>query len=1111
MPAGQYRDLLKSLGFESFLWAQFLGAFNDNVYKIVVAMLAVDMASQAGGGTGYLSLTGVVFILPFLLFSGYAGHMADVFSKRTVLVATKVFEILAMGLGVFASLSGRIELMLSILGLMALHSTFFSPAKYGILPEMLPDRDLSRANGLLEMSTFLAIILGTSIGSFMFAAWKDHLGVISLLLVAIAIAGTLASWGIPRVPPSNVLKAFRLNPWAEIGSGISRLYQERSLWFTVMGIAYFWFLGALLQMDIILFGKAVMGLDDFRVGILGTFLAIGIGVGSLAAGRLSGDKVEPGLVPLGSIAMGGFSILLASSAASYPRTAIALTLLGFSGGLFIVPLNALLQQRSGRDEKGRLIATANVFMAGGILLASAVLWALRDLLQIQPDRIILILGLFTLLATLYILSILPDFLIRFSLWMFTHTLYRIRIEGQEHVPFRGPAVLACNHLSSVDELLVGACVQRFIRFLVPRASYETRGLQWLFRLMKAIPVTCRTSEGVNETLGRAREELRQGHVVCIFANGAASQSGNLLDFETVFDRLVEGLGVPVIPVRLDRVRRGRDHNREGRFSLGWFTLLSSPITVSFGRPLPATASPQAVRQAIFGFEGKAVAPLLVASRPFSRPALEGSEMPSDRPLDQESSIVLDHHGGLRARPRALQPAAYRLVRSFARLLLGVFYRRVEVVGFEHIPADGPVILAANHQNALVDPMLLLTTIPRRLVPIAKAPLFHHPLIAPFLRLAGAIPVHRRQDEGSDPALNREMFRAAIGTLREGGTILIFPEGVSQPEPVLMPLRTGTARMLLSAETANDGSLGVRLLPVGLVFHEPGTFRTGWALVMVGEAVPINDCVALYRTSPTVAVRQLTDRLTEALRQRIVEANDRDTLQLLHVVESIWRAESTELTRDAAARTERIQQMVRAYRYLLSREPARVEGFRHRVAQYAEDLELAGVTGQQLAQSYPAGLVRHYAFREGLSLLLGLPLALWGIANHLIPYQLTAGVVRWLRPSPDVEATYKIAAAVLLFPLCWIAQGWLAWQFGGGWLLGVFIASLVPTGFFALSWRERLDRFRREARGFFQFVMHRDLHGRLLARRRELMNELTALAGLVPESVLAGHIEPPPTE
>jgi 1-acyl-sn-glycerol-3-phosphate acyltransferase len=912
--------------------------------------------------------------------------------------------------------------------------------------------------------------------------------------------------GIARVPPSNIQKTFRLNPWAEIGSGLGRLYRDRTLWFTVLGIAYFWFLGALLQMDIILFGKAVMGLDDFRVGILGAFLAVGIGIGSLAAGRLSGDKVEPGLVPLGSIGMGGFLILLASAAASYTWTATALTLLGFSGGLFIVPLNALLQQRSGRDEKGRMIATANMFMAGGILLASGVLWASRDLLQIQPDRIILILGLFTLLATLYILSIVPDFLIRFSLWMFAHTLYRIRIVGQEHVPFRGPALLVCTPLSSVDDLLVGACVQRFIRFLIPRAAYETRGFQWLFRLMKAIPIGTRTPQEVAETLERAREELRQGHVVCIFTNGASGQDATLFDFATVFEQVVDGLEAPVIPVRLDRVKKGRTHIRKGRFSLGWFTLLSSPITVSFGRALPATASPQAVQQAILGFEGEAGVAPFVASGSAHPPALEGSEIPLRRISDQESSNLRDLAGNVRGHPRASQRAGYRLVRSFARLLLGVFYRRVEIVGIEHIPADGPIILAANHQNALVDPMLLLTTIPRQLIPIAKAPLFRHPLIAPFLHLAGALPVYRRQDEGSDPALNREMFRAAIATLRESGTILIFPEGVSQPEPMLMPLHTGAARMVLSAETADNGNLGIKLLPVGLVFHEPGTFRTGWALVVVGEAVPTGDCIALYRTSPTAAVRRLTDRLTEALRQRIVEANDRETLRLLNIVESLWREESGGMTRDAVARTERIQRMMRAYRYLLSREPARVEGFRHRVAQYAKDLELAGLTGRQLAQSYPASVVVRYMLRQGLSLVLGWPLALWGIANHLIPYQLTAGVVRRLRPSPDVEATYKIVAAVLLYPLCWAAEGWLAWQIGGRWPLGMFIASIVPTGFFALSWRERLDRFRREARGFFQFLMHRDLHARLLARRRELMNELTALAGLVPESALAGRVD-----
>ena len=606
MSIGKYRDLLKSVGFQSFLWTQFLGAFNDNVYKIVVSMLAVDVVTRSGGGSGYLSLVGAVFILPFFLFSGPAGYLADVFNKRTVLIVTKAFEIVAMGLGFFAFFSGRIDYMLGVLFLMALQATFFSPAKYGILPEMLPDKDLSRANGLLEMSTFLAIILGTSIGSVMFAAWKDRLGWISLVLFTIAVAGSLSSLGISRVQPSGSRKPFRINPWAEIASGVKRLYGEKSLWLTVIGIAYFWFLGALLQMNIILFGKEVMALPDFWVGILGTFLAIGIGIGSLAAGRLSGDKVELGLVPLGSIGMGLFSILLSSSAPSYARAVTALTLLGFSGGLFIVPLNAILQQKSGREEKGRLIATANFLQTGGILLASGLLWAFRDLLQIQADRIILIFGLFTLAATVYILSILPEFLIRFSLWMLTHTIYRIRIVGHEHVPFRGPALLVCNHMSHMDGLLVGACIQRFIRFMIYKPYYEIPGLHALFRLMKAIPVAAGNRKEVIESLERAREELRQGHVVCIFAEGSISRTGHLLPFKRGFERIMEGLNVPIIPVHLDRLWGSIFSFKGGKFFWKWPRRIPFPVTVSFGNPLPAATKAEEARQAIMELESEAI-------------------------------------------------------------------------------------------------------------------------------------------------------------------------------------------------------------------------------------------------------------------------------------------------------------------------------------------------------------------------------------------------------------------------------------------------------------------------------------------------------------------------
>ncbi|TMA58611.1 MAG: MFS transporter, partial [Deltaproteobacteria bacterium] len=588
------------------LAAQCLGAFNDNVYKMVVSLLAVNAAVSAGGGSGALSLISVIFILPFFLFSGYAGYAADACSKRTVLVVTKAFEIGAMGLGFFAFLSGRIELMLGVLFLMALQATFFSPAKYGILPELLPDKDLSRANGLLEMSTFLAILLGTSLGSMMFAAWKDRLGVIGLVLVVISIAGTLASLGIPKVPPAGTGKSFRLNPWAEILSGLRRLSEQRVLWLTVVGISYFWFLGALLQMDILLFGKEVMGLDDLWVGVLGTCLAIGIGLGSLMAGRLSGDKVELGLVPLGSIGIGVFSLLLSSSAASYPQTAVALALLGFSGGLFVVPLNAFLQQKSGQGEKGRLIATTNFLNTIGILLASAVLWVLRDQFHIQADWIILILGLFTLLATVYILRTLPDFLIRFTLWMFTHTVYRIRIVGQEHIPFRGPALLVCNHISFVDGLLVGACVQRFIRFLIYRPYYEMKSVHWLLRLMKAIPVQGGRPKEVLKSLGRAREALRRGHVVCIFAEGAISRTGNFLPFKRGFERIIEGLDVPLIPVHLDQVWGSIFSFKEGRFFWKWPRRIPYPVTVSFGHPLPSTAKAEEVRQAVMELGGAAV-------------------------------------------------------------------------------------------------------------------------------------------------------------------------------------------------------------------------------------------------------------------------------------------------------------------------------------------------------------------------------------------------------------------------------------------------------------------------------------------------------------------------
>jgi len=586
-----YRQTLKRRGLQPFLWTQFLGALNDNVFKIVVSLLAVRLAAGGSGGRE-LSIVGALFILPFLLFSGYAGQLADVYSKRTVLVATKFLEIVAMTLGLTAFLAGRLEITFGVLFLMGLHSTFFSPAKYGILPEILPDRDLSRANGILEMSTFVAIVVGTAGGGFLFDAWKDHLWLVGVIVIAIAGVGFATSFGIPRVKASAPGMRISISPWSEIWLGLKRLYPDRVLWPTVVGLSYFWFLGALLQLVMILFGKNLMGLNERWVGIVTTFAAIGIGAGSMAAGRLSGDKVELGLAPIGAIGMGVFSILLAYSAQSFWLVAANLTLIGFFGGLFAVPLNALLQQRSGAQEKGRLMATNNFLNMVGILLASATLGLLDSVLGWSPDRIVLAFGVVTLVSSIYVLAMVPEFLIRFSLWLLTHTIYRIRIVGQEHVPVRGPALLVCNHMSHVDGALVGACVQRFIRFLVYRPYYEHWTLHWLMKLMNAIPIA--PGREAVASLERARRELQDGHVVCIFAEGAISRTGNLLPFKRGFERVVQGLDVPIIPVYLDQVWGSIFSFKGGRFLWKRPVRIPYPVTVAFGPPLPSsTTAPEA--------------------------------------------------------------------------------------------------------------------------------------------------------------------------------------------------------------------------------------------------------------------------------------------------------------------------------------------------------------------------------------------------------------------------------------------------------------------------------------------------------------------------------------
>ncbi|MEO6223655.1 MAG: AMP-binding protein, partial [Vicinamibacterales bacterium] len=355
---------------------------------------------------------------------------------------------------------------------------------------------------------------------------------------------------------------------------------------------------ALLQMAMLPHAQTTLLVNEAGATQLYTSMALGIAVGSLVAGRLSGNRIELGLVPLGSVGLAVFGLLIAAAAPSYWRSAAALAGLGFSGGLFAVPLNALLQHRASPEEKGRILATANVMQTVGILMASAVLWFLGTYVALTMTGVFVVAGLFTLAGSFYVLATVPAFFIRVVLWLLTHTIYRITVVGQQYVPHDGPALLICNHVSMVDGLLVGSCVDRFVRFMIHGPYFNLPLIHPVLSRMHAIPVTAGDKAGVAASIEHARAELRAGHVVCIFAEGSISRTGNLLPFKRGFERIVAGLDVPVIPVYLDRVWGSVFSFKQGRFFWKLPERLPYPITVAFGPALPSTITAPLVRSAI---------------------------------------------------------------------------------------------------------------------------------------------------------------------------------------------------------------------------------------------------------------------------------------------------------------------------------------------------------------------------------------------------------------------------------------------------------------------------------------------------------------------------------
>ncbi|MFO1477007.1 MAG: acyl-[ACP]--phospholipid O-acyltransferase [Verrucomicrobiota bacterium] len=587
-------------GFWSLFVTQFQGAFSDNVLKWLVISLIAGMGLPNDERDKLVGVVGALFSLPFILFSMFGGYLADRYSKRSVTIGVKCFEIGIMSLALAGLAFGNLYLTLGCVFLMAVHSAIFGPSKYGLLPELLPERLLSWGNGVLELGTFVSIIGGTVAGSILCKWFAGQQGWSGAILIALAGLGLLTSLTITRVPAANPAKKLQLNFLADLWSQLKIIRKDRVLWLATLGNTYFFAFAALVQFLIVIYAKDVLNIDDpQRSSYLQAATAIGIGIGSFAAGYLSGGKIEYGLIPLGSVGMTVCGALLGRHGVSFWGVAAELSLLGFFGGFFIVPIAALLQHRPDPKNKGAVLAAANLLSFVGIFSASGVYYLVTVAAHLNPPTVFLLAAAATFAATVYLLVLLPDALLRFVLWLLTRTVYRMRVLGRDNIPTKGGALFVCNHVSLADAVLLLASTDRQVRFLMYKGHYELPYIKPFAKILGVIPISSeQRPREMLQSLQAAGDAIRAGEVVCIFAEGQITRIGHLLPFRRGFERIMKGLDAPIIPVALDGVWGSLFSYRNGRFLWKWPRHLPYPITVNYGKPLTAQATPFEVRQAV---------------------------------------------------------------------------------------------------------------------------------------------------------------------------------------------------------------------------------------------------------------------------------------------------------------------------------------------------------------------------------------------------------------------------------------------------------------------------------------------------------------------------------
>jgi acyl-[acyl-carrier-protein]-phospholipid O-acyltransferase/long-chain-fatty-acid--[acyl-carrier-protein] ligase len=600
--------------FAAFLAAQALGAFNDNAFKMFVILLAISISPKEG--PALIAAAGGLFVLPFILFSTLAGDAADRWSKSRLLVIFKAAEPVLLLLAVPALAYSSVPALFAVLFLMGVHSAFFGPIKFAILPELVDEDQLSSANGLVQMTSFGAIVLGTAAAAGMAGRFHDRPALGAAALVAVGVAGFLAALAVPAPPAVSPDTRLKFDVVSRTAANLRDLAKLPNVNLATYASAYFWFVGALFQLDLFVYGTRLMSLDEAAIGNFQIILAVGIGLGSYIAGRMSRGRVEQGLVPLGALGLVAFSLDLGFAYGSVHRVMFDLLMAGLSGGFFAVPLAAYIQQRSPAEERGRVIATGNFLAFAGILIASAALWALDAKFHLNPAQVFLVAASMSAVVAFELLKRLPDFFLRLLLYPIANGLYTIRAVGKEQVPAAGPVLLVSNHVSYIDAVLIAMASDRLVRFMMLRQFYELPVAHWLFKAMGCIPVS--SSDGPKElvrSFQRARDYMLSGQAVCIFAEGGITRHGQMQKFKKGFERMVDGVDVPIVPVHLDEVWGSIFSFSGGKALFKWPKSIPYQVTVSFGKPLPSTATAFEVRQAILELAAKAFDHRLAQSPP----------------------------------------------------------------------------------------------------------------------------------------------------------------------------------------------------------------------------------------------------------------------------------------------------------------------------------------------------------------------------------------------------------------------------------------------------------------------------------------------------------------